>query len=980
MAILTNSFPPSHLGKERTSSSLPSVWCRFGLKYYAELRSKYKGVLWRVEISERGGYTGPSEEMAFDGGTPLQITWEKRGDEFYVPVKASEATINILCKENFHYLALFTSDPRYFRVSIFRNRQLYWRGYITSDLYSENFTAPPYTVTIKAVDGFNLLSSIPFRDLVHIGIAGRRSLWELLSSCIDLLELDLDTADWMDLYAEGMDENASPLRQTYIDLERLYYVYEKPTYRDILELCLRPFAGQIFQSNGALHIRRAVSLYRTARPVNFYRVGTEHPVGRLVAGSGLRLVIHTGAQVVTSAARERIDDMWTGDLHIEGSSTLDIVPALRKVSVDVKNKSLDNLIARIGFYDPDAWTDPHGFVSVKSGEELYFSGEDAYRGAEAVTRGFPVEQCNFPLVWEFGLQTYHREWGLGIYRPNESVDVAVHYGVRIVGEKATYSLTESGSWVQSTNGEITSTVKTGNEQNMKIEINGIPCDGEWQFFIRQTLIGKITTYTDRFGNPSGRTSGYLESAAFRKMTLSINAGDSYDKGLRYESLVDPANNVDMSVTLPVSDIPAIPNDRLLYALYYLDAGGNPTRIWHTKGRNDYDTLVGHIVQGALRYKQLPSRRITGEIFTGQHIDMNTVVRDDKFLNAAYYLNSIELNALDDSYNSELTEMPPLLATERPPEGDDCIAVATLSVTVGKAIRCLNRLLLQSADKKTVYAFDTATQQVRDIYRSTTSFEMYEADEGFVAVDGQEVRYLDYRGTVERIYVPPEEYRNVATYMDGYIHILKSYRQYIGSRGGNAGGRSARTAEDEDPNYRTYRYLSRPECKYVSPDASTDYRGRGYAYEGTPMSGAILALRRTENAIVVNTSHGAYLHDKRFHQPCKMLQFAAGEQIVTVSDNYIGINADDMLWFYRRNSITERTLLRRLGRWADHADHTMSEVVHSYDDGIFIRNFRDDTTTDVRNTAGWGETIMGLFFIYGDLYIVRERAIYKYIPE
>ena len=148
----------------------------FGLKYYADLRSKYKGVLWRVEISERG-YAGPSEEMAFDGGTPLQITWEKRGDEFYVPVKASEATINILCKENFHYLALFTSDPRYFRVSIFRNRQLYWRGYVTSDLYSENFTAPPYTVTIKAVDGFNLLSSIPFRDLVHIGIAGRRSLW-----------------------------------------------------------------------------------------------------------------------------------------------------------------------------------------------------------------------------------------------------------------------------------------------------------------------------------------------------------------------------------------------------------------------------------------------------------------------------------------------------------------------------------------------------------------------------------------------------------------------------------------------------------------------------------------------------------------------------------------------------------------------------------------------------------------------------------
>lgn len=260
----------------------------------------------------------------------------------------------------------FTSDPRQFRVSIFRNRHLYWRGYVTSDLYSENFTTPPYTVTIKAVDGFNLLSSIPFRDLVHIGITGKRSLRELLSTCIDLLELDIDTADWMDLYAEGMDENVSPLHQTYIDLERLYYVYEEPTYRDILELCLRPFAGQIFQSNGALHIRRGVSLYRAARPMSFYRVGTEYPIGGIVTGSGLRLVIHTGAQVVTSASREREDDMWDGQLHVMGESALDIVPALRKVEITVKNKALGDLIARLGFYDRDAWSDQHGFITQKT--------------------------------------------------------------------------------------------------------------------------------------------------------------------------------------------------------------------------------------------------------------------------------------------------------------------------------------------------------------------------------------------------------------------------------------------------------------------------------------------------------------------------------------------------------------------------------------------------------------------------------------
>ena len=95
----------------------------FGLRYYAELQSKFKSSLWRVEISERD-YAGPSEEMRFEGGKPLEITWERRGDEFFVPIKASEATINVLCTENFQYIGLFTSDPRRFRVSVMRNGAL----------------------------------------------------------------------------------------------------------------------------------------------------------------------------------------------------------------------------------------------------------------------------------------------------------------------------------------------------------------------------------------------------------------------------------------------------------------------------------------------------------------------------------------------------------------------------------------------------------------------------------------------------------------------------------------------------------------------------------------------------------------------------------------------------------------------------------------------------------------------------------------
>lgn len=788
----------------------------FGLKYYAELRSKYKGVFWRTEVAERG-YAGSSEQMTFDGSDPLKITWEKRGDEFYAPIKASEATINVLCHANFHYIDLFTSDPRKFRVSIYRNTVLYWRGFVTADLYSENFTAPPYTVTIKAVDGFNLLSSYSFSDLMTIGTSGKRTLWELLSKCIDLLELEIDVADWIDLYADTMSEATSPLRQTSVDLARLYYVYENPTYRDILELCLLPFSAQIFQSGGALHIRRAVSLYNDNRPVAFYSVGAEFPSGWLVTADGRQIVTHEGKSIITTTSRDRIDSMWNADINISGESILDIVPALRKVTVDVKNKNLGDLTTQLGFFDIAQWHDPNEFLSQNNEQTLTMCGDDTHQGDVLTSATHTVEQCNYPLNWEFSIQTSHREWTAFSYsKPAENYAVKVSYGVKVVGKDTTYHLTEGGNW---SNGEtdVVSEVKTGNDQNIKIEIDGIPCDGEWCFYIRQTLIGKVTTYD----GSRPYSSGHMESVTFKDMTLTLDANDMYDRGLQYEAMVNPANNADMSVTLPVSDIPAIPNDHLLYSLYLLDTNGNPTRLWHNRTKNDYDTLVGHFVQCALKYKQLPSRRITGEMFTGQHIDMNTVVQDDKYLHAGFYVNSIELDALGDTFNCELTEMPNLINSDIPNEGDDCIKVTVFATTPEKALRCMNFLLIKS--NRIIYLFDTVSRSLREIYSSDTDFQIYEADNGYVRVENSVLYYCDFRGTVIRIYNPEKTYSDFATYRDGWFYRLGAQTEYIGPRGTRAETDSTNNANTTDSTnyYRTYHYLFRPEYKY--PTDSTTYR-------------------------------------------------------------------------------------------------------------------------------------------------------------
>ena len=933
----------------------------FGLKYYAEMRSKHHNILWRVEIAERG-YAGSSEEMTFAGDEPIIITWEARGDEFYAPVKASEATINILCKDNFHYLSLFTSDARQFRVSIFRSGALYWRGFVTADLYSETFTAPPYTVTIKAVDGFNLLESYIFKDLMSIGTSGRLSLWNLTTRCLDLLELDMEVSDWLDLYGEGMNESVSPLRQTYIDLERLYYVYEEPTYRDILELSLLPFAGQIFQSSGALHIRRAISLYQSSRPVTFFEIGSEFPVGEVMTDDeGTHLISEAGVNVVTSSGRDVVDDMWNAGIYVMGEATLDIVPALRSVTVDVKNKSIENLAYHLGFFSPEAWDDPNAFIDFGEwGDSLCFCGSDAYKGTTIYTKGKEVAQCNFPIQWEFSLQTTHREWTSDRYTNiAENYAVNVHYGIRVVAAGSTHYLTDSGDWSQAETC-IVSEVKTGTPESIKVEINGIPADGTLQFFIRQTLIGKIEYYESNRGRYS---SGHQENATFSQMTMTIDAGDNYDKGLKYESLVNPANNVEMSIALPVSDIPAIPNDHLLYALYYLDAEGNPTRLWHTRGANNYDTLVGHIVQSALKYKQLPTKRLTGDIFTAAHLDMNTVLQDTKYLHAAYSVNSIELQALDDNYNCELTEMPRFIIKDKPAAGDDCVRVLSFDFEIQRIVRCLNFLLFHDRAGR-ILIFDSVSRTLREIYRSDYDFEIFAAENGFVRFERGVFYYCDHRGTVKQVYHPESlnNYYGWATYQGGYFVILTRGAEY----------------DRQDGSLLCYNaYMVRPEAPKERVDSSYR-RGRGYSlfyYEPLDTNGMFLS----GNCIVVNATMDSGFSDSRFHPFAIAKIMENYHTIISISDNFIITNADDMCWLYKRTSITEYEQVCRIGRHTYHCDHTLSEVAVCYD-SPFIFDIRKQELRSIHNLEGQDETIMGMFFIYGELYIVRETAIYKYVPQ
>ena len=62
--------------------------------------------------------------------------------------------------------------------------------------------------------------------------------------------------------------------------------------------------------------------------------------------------------MVTVPCQRKInDDMWREGYILGESTNLDIVPALKTITIGVTNKSLGDLSKKLGFLDPDAWID-----------------------------------------------------------------------------------------------------------------------------------------------------------------------------------------------------------------------------------------------------------------------------------------------------------------------------------------------------------------------------------------------------------------------------------------------------------------------------------------------------------------------------------------------------------------------------------------------------------------------------------------------
>ena len=264
-----------------------------------------------VEI-RMDGYSG-SPIVRRLGSSPVLKT-QKSGR-----IISTSVELEAECQVFGEFSELYTSDPRKFEVLIGRGDDgegdpySIWRGYVTPEIYSEPYIAPPYNVRIYANDGLGELKLYDWEPV------GKKSVAETLSILL-VKAGDEYTRIYSvtSLHATG-DSNADFFDDVYLDLDYM----DGKSYYDVLQAVLEAIDADIMQySCNWLLIRESDATPATISPstsnVNLAAV----------------LVSTTGSynsslyNVVQTVGKMGVAAMWP-----VGFMTRSVEPAKKKVTV-----------------------------------------------------------------------------------------------------------------------------------------------------------------------------------------------------------------------------------------------------------------------------------------------------------------------------------------------------------------------------------------------------------------------------------------------------------------------------------------------------------------------------------------------------------------------------------------------------------------------------------------------------------------------
>lgn len=612
---------------------------KYGLRYCFLYRAKMRGHFLYEVIIEEKGYDGEAEVLK-PCGNVLTIRQGAQDDSPFVPIKGSEATIEILCTNDMRYLSLFTVDPRRFRVSVYEYRPdtagkevpiLIWRGFLDANSYSEKFARTPYKVTLKATDGLAALGNYSFCNDKSEKLKGLKSVRELLDMCLAQLGLELPVSEWIGIkHSPG---NTDTLRSIYYDCSDIYSDNPEATWGDVLKLCL-PYGAQIFQASGTIHIRRTASLIYGLRPETF-----------------------SGSHTLQGISRTPLMTLWQNGCDISSEAELKVLPPLNRIGI--KGSGEKKILAEVfDVYNPQNWFcyDTDKVCSFDDCVQLKLVASSSLRRIELAKKVHQSKKTTITIKFDVSnLLTDGCPLSFGVFIADERTKNYPNDGQKIsVWDR------EGRQWVDMTWRDmfdskykkymVDRTIGASELENPNIKhrvdktrftsesfdftIDSIPYDGYLSIrFLSLTYMRYI-----QISNIEITTSGEVENAFETERNVIINR-DNLEK---------------LSVDTFTHDGGYIPNINLYLNNVIRTVTGYPSAylISQYGGSENFGLIEtdARALRGNIAYS------ITGEFRSSSPVDINTLLVDHKYTQRVYYINYFERIFTRGLYKAQLYQL------------------------------------------------------------------------------------------------------------------------------------------------------------------------------------------------------------------------------------------------------------------------------------------------------------------------------------
>ena len=227
------------------------MYNRYSIEANVDSDHRHKIILERE--GAQSNETTRSIEMEGEG-----YTLERNApDSLFAPLRSMRLEVPLISESNFQF-EHFIKESKKWRATLYINDTVYFKGVIENDLYEEEYKAPPYTVTLRAVCGLSRLQD-KYIDLERIKTneRGLSSIKDIILHCLKMTDVELPV--------RFQSLRGLTLENYYLDPEMFRtsreFVRNTDKAGDVLEKLLRSFSLVCYQKAGEWIVERA-----TARP------------------------------------------------------------------------------------------------------------------------------------------------------------------------------------------------------------------------------------------------------------------------------------------------------------------------------------------------------------------------------------------------------------------------------------------------------------------------------------------------------------------------------------------------------------------------------------------------------------------------------------------------------------------------------------------------------------------------------------------